>query len=294
MKKIAIVLLNYNHIEETKACLTSIEQTGYPHLKVILVDNASKEPHREEVLQQFPWVQWIQSEENLGYSGGNNLGIKKALELEVDGIMILNNDTTLPPHFFDNFLKELKPKTLYGGVPVQMDQQTHIDHLGGVWDVRSGRFRLIAANTPLSQLTSIPRVDYIAGSLILAPKEFFQTVGLFDPLYFLFWEEADLCHRAVAAGYHLAIQKEAIYAHHKSASIENPSKLKPYYWWRNRLYYIEKNLTAQEKLALFPRLAFEVLKLFVGRCALKSSKVSPSWGVLDFFKRSMGKSQRAL
>jgi GT2 family glycosyltransferase len=294
MRKIAIVLLNYNNIEDTQQCLSSIEETLYPHLRVLLVDNASKTCHRKAIMERFPSVEWIQSDSNLGYAGGNNLGIRAALQKDVDGIMILNNDTTLPSDFFQHLLNHIEPSTLYGGVPIQMDNEERIDHLGGVWNSKTGRFDLIASNVLFSEVAPPKKLDYIAGSLLLAPKAFFETVGLFDPLYFLFWEEADLCHRAKAAGYKLAINMQAIYSHKKSASIENPSKLKPYFWWRNRLYYIEKNLSPQEKMALFPLLTFELVKLSLGRLLRKPTKITPFWGAIDFFKRNMGPTQRPL
>ena len=94
---VAVILVAYGGRDDTIECIHSLEKSDYPNFKIILIDNNSPDDTRHVVSREFPDVELIVSEVNLGFAGGNNLGIDKALQIKSDYIFLLNNDTEIAP-----------------------------------------------------------------------------------------------------------------------------------------------------------------------------------------------------
>ncbi len=250
--KVTLVILNWNGKNDTLACLESLNS----HREIIVVDNGSKDNSVEEIRKQFPSVRVIETGINLGYAGGNNVGIEAALKEGADAVLLLNNDTIADPGMVDAFIQsaEATPSIgIWGGYPLRFSNPEHLDHLGGIWKSEKGDFELIGLNEKKGFQTGIP-LDYVCGCSIFVRREVFEKIGLLETKFFLFWEEADFSMRAKKAGFGIGVCYGALLLHKVSASFIGGSPHKKYFWWRSRLLWIDRNCSPQEKQRLFRNL----------------------------------------
>lgn len=248
-KTVYIIILNWNGFELTKECIESFSYVNTPH-KLILVDNGSTDGSKEKLEAEFPYHTLIANEKNLGYAGGNNTGIKYALKQNASYILILNNDTVVAPDFLDTFIEHEAQQTresVLGAKVVSYYQRRQLDHLGGVWNSQTHNFDLIGKEAAVQDTTPFNKpLDYLTGCALFAKGSTFKKVGLFDPRYFLFWEEVDWCYRAKQMGVALRVCPNAILYHKGSASFDSGSPHKTYFWWRSRLLWLEKHTGKQK------------------------------------------------
>jgi len=264
---IAIILLNWNGKSDTLECLASLESLDYSCYEIILADNGSSDGSLEEISITYPHVTLIDNKINLGFAEGNNRAISYALTKGFDAIFLLNNDTVVDPHILQalSTWSQKNPNTIFGCRTYLYAQKTTLDHFGGTWNQQTAQFDLIGyRKEDASFPSSTPiNLDYVCGCALFAPTSIFKKVGFFDPRFFLFWEESDFCFRAKKLGYNLMICHEAKLWHKVSASFTGGKPHTTYFWWRNRLLWIEKNLKWKEKcFVYFHSLLPEIFKLY--------------------------------
>jgi GT2 family glycosyltransferase len=131
-----------------------------------------------------------------------------------------------------------------------MTDPEKIDHLGGRWNTTAATFDLIGLGAAKGFKTDQP-LDYVCGCSILIRKQVFEKIGLLEPTFFLFWEEADFCMRAKKAGFGISICYEAEVLHKVSASFVGGTPHKTYFWWRGRCLWMERNCSKEEKERLY-------------------------------------------
>jgi GT2 family glycosyltransferase len=193
---------------------------------------------------------------NLGYAGGNNVGIEAALKNGAEAILLLNNDTLADPGMIQAFIQSaaLDPSVgIWGGYPLRFSQPDLLDHLGGIWNSEKGDFELIGLSAKKGYRTQQP-LDYVCGCSIFIRREVFEKIGLLETKFFLFWEEADFSMRAKKAGFGIDICYDATLFHKISASFIGGSPHKKYFWWRGRLLWIDRNCSPVEKKRLLRKL----------------------------------------
>ena len=299
--KIIVIILNWNGREDTLRCLSSLRLVTVPH-SVVVVDNGSTDDSVQAIAQAFPEVHIIETGVNLGYAEGNNAGLRHALDQSPDAILILNNDTMVDPQVLGAFLKRDLP--IQGGQPHQMQDPSLLDHLGGMWNSRTGRFDVVGAKEPALLWTEPRELDYVSGCALFIKAEVFRRVGLFDARFFLFWEECDWCFRAARAGYRSSTCPEAIVYHRGSASFVGGTPHSIYYWWRNRLLWMELHCSRADRVRLMFGMLPELLLTFqryliksLQRCVSRSTPRrrmrlrtyrATLAGVLDYFLRRFG------
>ncbi|MCH9630962.1 MAG: hypothetical protein S4CHLAM37_09730 [Chlamydiia bacterium] len=264
---VAIILLNFNGKKDTLECLSSLKNLTYRKHHVIVVDNGSSDDSALEIKKHYPDVTLIENEENLGFAEGNNVAIRYALEKGFDGIFLLNNDTAVEPDILDELVKGSKkhPKALLGAKIYLYSQRDTYDHLGGMWNEKKASFDLIAAREVDDHKTyeDFFPVDYICGCALFAKSEVFKKVGLLDARFFLFWEESDFCTRAKEYGYKNLICPKAKVYHKVSASFTGGRPHTTYFWWRNRLLWLEKNVPSIRRKAIYKNtVTKEITKLY--------------------------------
>ena len=137
------IVLNWNGKNDTIQCLASLKALTTAH-SVLVVDNGSTDDSALEIARAFPDVEVIATGSNLGYAEGNNVGLRHALKNSPDAILILNNDTVVEPNLLSAFLKRDLP--IQGGSLVQMSNPERLDHIGGMWNIKTGKFDLVAFN----------------------------------------------------------------------------------------------------------------------------------------------------
>ncbi len=244
---IVVAILNWNGKKDTLECLASVRQINYPHFQIVVVDNGSTDDSVAYIRREFPSITILQAKENLGYAGGNNLAIHYALSQGAEAVFLLNNDTIVDPDVLQHFasLMTKKPQAgIYGAHLLLYHDRQKVDHFGGVWNQKKGQFDLVRDFSDL---------DYACGAALLIKKEVFEAVGFLEPRFFLFWEESDFCFRAKKKGFVPISCPDAKVWHKVSSSFSGGKPHISYYWWRNRLLWVERNLAFKEKLSLWLR-----------------------------------------
>jgi len=291
--KVFIIILNWNGWRDTFECLKSLSDLAYGNFEIILIDNASKEKTRFS-RETFPKLKTTQvfNEYNLGFAGGNNQGIKMALEGDADYVLLLNNDTTVEPDFLSVLVAEaeknneagiLGPKILF------YDEKRLIWSAGGKITGNFTRGELIGyRQNDSGQYNQTKEVDYISGTCLLVKKEVIKKIGLISEDYFLYYEDNDWCQRVRQAGYKCLLVPEAKIYHKASKSTQEFSYPYIYYHSRNGLIlasrFGSKTLTYLISFWIFAK---QVIKLLVG---YKRNWARPVMrGVVDFWRGKRGK-----
>lgn len=254
--KVFLIILNWNGKKDTLACLDSLSKIQHP---VIIVDNGSKDDSVIAIRQNYPQYHLIETGENLGFAEGNNVGIRYALDKGADYILLLNNDTIADPFMVQAFLDTMQSDSkigILGAKTYLFDRRDTFDHFGGNWDAKTGQFNLVGLrqiDDGVSWETSQP-IDYACGCALFIKRAVFEKIGLLEPKFFLVWEDADFCFRARKAGFSIQTCPQAKMWHKVSASFVGGKTHTSYFWWRNRLLWIERNCKLPEKLSLYLRI----------------------------------------
>lgn len=261
--RIAIILLNWNGITDTLECIESLKKLDYDSYHIIVADNGSSNDSVAILSKLHPDITLIENKKNLGFAEGNNRAIRYALEKGFDALLILNNDTIVDSRLLKAFSQTLlkNPQAILGAKVYLYAEQTTFDHFGGRWNAEKGEFDLVGHREQEDNITwETPfSVDYVCGCSLFASAEAFKKIGLFDARFFLFWEEADFCYRAKSLGYSLLVAPEAKIWHKVSASFVGGKPHVAYFWWRNRLLWIEKHLDKKARKDLYTRLLFPAI-----------------------------------
>ena len=245
--KISIIILNWNGLKDTLECLESVKKIDYPDFEVIVVDNGSTDGSAQFIRQRFPDVRFIQNSENLGYAEGNNVGIRYALGHGAEFVLVLNNDTIVDKNILLAFVKgaaDYPDAGVFGAKIYNFDDPNRIWHAGGILDQKTAEmyqngFGVLDDGT--FYITAV-EIDYACGCSLFFRREVAEKIGLFDPDFFLYYEDTDLCFRARRAGFKVMYIPAAKLWHKVSASFRpTPSPSSYYYLTRNRLLFARRN-----------------------------------------------------
>lgn len=252
-----VVVLNWNQCALTLACLESLLAVDFPQdlLNVLLVDNASTDGTPEQVRERFPAVAVVQNQHNLGYAGGNNVGIRIALEKGAQFVCLLNNDVTVTPGFLLPLLIELQQHGDVGAVtPLVMEQSGSepVGVLGSLVDRRTAEVHHVrGAEAATAASSGQPAtVDAVHGAAMLARRDAFERAGLLDEAYYLYYEETDWCLRVQEAGYRIVAVPASVVWHRGSATLGSTSLALEYYMNRNQLRFIARHWSGMRGLLI--------------------------------------------
>jgi GT2 family glycosyltransferase len=247
---VSIISINYNSLADTLEFLRSLQKISYTNYEVIIVDNASKVNPRQEIESEFPNAKVIVSKKNLGFAGGNNLGLQQA---KGKYILYLNNDTLLPPNFLEPLVDFMEthpdagmasPKVLYpDGKTIQYAGAQKINAYTG----RGKRLGLFEEDQ--GQYDKICKTDLGHGAALIVPKSVIDLVGPMPELYFLYYEEHDWCEQVKRKGYHMYYVGTTSVIHKESISVGGEeSYTKVFYLNRNRLLFLLRNVSGLPKI----------------------------------------------
>lgn len=221
--KVGIVIVNYNNAEDTLTCVKSLEKLSKrktPYV-VYVVDNHSRKSVRKKLLRKKEFT-LIKSQKNLGFAGGNNLGIIRALEEGCTHVLLLNNDAKI---IDPNTLEKLLAKNKNGiSAPVIMFKRfgKKVYDYGGSIDMLLGRNTHYEYAFRINRL--YPKADYYSGACLLMSAEVFNKIGLLNSEYFLYYEDAEFCLKAADMGIKLSLQPDVVVSHKLSASTKKLGK----------------------------------------------------------------------
>lgn len=279
--KVFIIVLNYNGYKDTIECIESLKRISYKNYKIVLVDNDSTDGSQEVLDDRFPEVAFIKTKENLGYAGGNNIGIKYAMDNNADYICIINNDVVVEEAFLEPIIAKMEnDKTLgiAGSKVCEYTDRTKIQSTGSRLQLSRGNVYQINTGKLSKEVKEDLEVDYISGSCLVASKELIKKVGLIPEVYFLFYEENEWCLRAWRSGYKVkCISNSEIY-HKGSSTIDKISGIKEYYMVRNNIIFVKRNapwltymvFISRRTLRMMFNLAAGVLKGKTNKIALRA------------------------
>ncbi len=232
-----VVILNFNSLDYTLACLASLARQSFRDFDVLVIDNASRADDLGRIAAAHPAAEVLALTQNLGWAGGNNVGLRLALERGHTAACLLNADTVLDP----TALAELAAAADEIGAPCLL-------HPAIRYFDTPERYQLWvepgpeAAAQELARRTGIVRMDWAYGACLLLPIAVVRAVGLFDERFFLQLEEEDYFRRAAALGMASYCARRAGILHKESASFGSrvtPDKI--YYQIRNALLLAEKH-----------------------------------------------------
>ena len=245
---IAIVVVTYKGLNDTLECIESLSKLTYKNWRLILVDQHSNDGTPQAVRAKYPWVHVIENPVNDGFTGGNNLGMRKALELATDYVFLLNNDTIVEPELLDKLIvpMEIDPRIgIIGPTSLYYKNPEIVCWAGSSldWRGRLSNDSIKACDIPFDKLDLQMRgTGYVHGCAMLIRRSVLEQIGLFDDRYFIYFEECDLCARASRAGWKLMYLPTAKLWHKISQVTQVIGKdFGTYHWQRNRLLYLWKN-----------------------------------------------------
>ncbi|HXV12659.1 MAG TPA: glycosyltransferase family 2 protein [Candidatus Krumholzibacteria bacterium] len=219
---VVVVVLTWNGRALTMDCLRSLEAVATPNVRVMVVDNASTDGTAAAIRERYgERVEVVENASNLGYAGGNNVGIRRALDQGARFVLLLNNDTTVAPDFVDQLLgATLDPAIGIAAPKIYFaEPPDRIWYAGGEISLWRGAARHAGIREhDRGQHDTARDVDYASGCALLARREVFERVGLLDESYRAYFEDADLCLRAARAGFRVRYVPTAQVWHRISAS----------------------------------------------------------------------------
>lgn len=281
--RLAIVVLNWNGADDAIRCMNSLlNQTAPPD--IILVDNLSSD-NSVDILEQYisehPEVSFIKNTVNSGYTGGNNVGFRFALDKNYSYIGTLNPDAVADKNWTKRLLEEIErhPDTgIVTGTLARSDKKT-LDSTGDfytIWGIPGPRGR----NQPLSSAPTKP--EYVFGATgggFIARYDLLKDVGVFDEKLFMYFEDVDLCFRSQLAGYKVRYTPEAIAYHKISASTNKVPGLATTQTFKNLPILFLKNVPLKLWLQILPRFTLTYI-LFIGHAIVRGRGVAAIRGWL--------------
>lgn len=247
---VAIILVNWNGFTFTKACLESLKAIDFPNHKVIVVDNDSQKPEGRWLIKEFPEIILIENSQNLGFTGGNNVGIKKALEMGFSHILLLNNDTEVEPDFLSKMVSTFQQQPKAGVIqPVIcfLEEKQKIWSAGGKWKSTLGSAITMGDRKPFQGFQFQENLDWATGCAMLVSRDAILQSGLLNDQYFAYFEDVEWSLRIRNQGFSIHLSTEAKIYHEAGASSkkkgpEGTLSANVFYWNVRNQFYLLRGL----------------------------------------------------
>lgn len=266
--ELSIITINYNGLEDTCQMLSSLS-LGDISAQVIVVDNGSSEDEGSVIQSHFPWVEVYSTHNNLGFAGGNNVGISRA---QGKYIFFVNNDTILSQCNLRSMINRMDRDESVGGLSplIQFYQYPRAIQYAGYTKLSRITLRnhsIGYGETELSPYLHEHDTPYLHGAAMLVRRDVIEQSGLMPECYFLYYEELDWSVSIRRQGYRLLFFPTSVVFHKESQSTGSDSPLKLYYITRNRFLFSKRNSSFIFHLAtclfllavVIPRLSIQLL-----------------------------------
>lgn len=246
-----VIVLSYNGLDLTLGCLQSLERQTLKGFDVLVVDNVS-EPGTVDALRRLrPDTRLIEAPTNLGYAGGNNIGLRMGLDQGAGLFMLLNNDTVLDPACLERLVLAQSSDPKIGAVGPMVytwDETRRISSAGGRLDwLHADAVNVGAGEMDEGQCASRD-VDFVNGCGLLVTRKAVETIGLLDERYFMYWEETDWCARMRRHGFRIRFVADASMRHKATIQSDDLGSTALYYMTRNRMLFFLLNSTGWARM----------------------------------------------
>ncbi|MDD2923603.1 glycosyltransferase family 2 protein [Rhodoferax sp.] len=237
MKRVDVVVLNWNGWRDTLGCIASLQKLEYPNFSLIVVDNGSTDGSAEHLLRHQPGLELLQTGANLGFGGGCNVGIRKALERGADYVWLINSDATVDPQALSEMVAVAEQNPAVGAVGSVLYEVAPADQVQ-LWG--GGKVQLWRGGSRHQRQPA--ELDFVSGASLLLRREALQAIGLFDEQsFFMYWEDTDLGFRLRQAGWRLAVAAGSRVWHQQSASLGQGSPLLDEYFTRSGVRFLRRH-----------------------------------------------------
>lgn len=250
--KVAVILVNWNSLQYTIDCIESLQQVTYRNFDIIVVDNGSTDGSGEKIKEKFSTILLITSEQNLGFTGGNNLALEFAIRHGYFYSLLLNNDTFVDPGFLEVLVTYMDNHPDTGIIQPKIyfhHNRSLLWNAGSYYNSWLGRAYTKGYQQPSSADTEqIKEVDWITGCAFFTRNDILKESGLLADNLFIYFEDVDLSFRIRSEGYKLIYHPGSVIYHIAGASSKNPVPGKEgylnasvhYYNVRNRIWILKK------------------------------------------------------
>lgn len=295
-KKVYVIVLNWNGKNDTLDCLKSLQATDYENYKVVVVDNGSEDDSVAAIRKEFPDVDIVETGKNLGFAGGNNVGIEYAIEQGTAYVFLLNNDTTVDPAYLRTLVETAEKYPQAGALGSKIyyhSEPQRIWFAGGKinWLCNKGE-HIGLDKIDKGQYDQIREVGYLTGCALLVKKEVVEKVSMLEDDYFLYYEDVDYSLRIKNAGYKIVYVPASKIYHKISRATKAGSSSYVYYHVRNGLVNARRNGNLLVKIAIYFYTLYLFLKQIIKIIFFPQKRewaFAVNRGIWDFLKGRMGK-----
>ncbi len=295
--KVAIIIVNWNGLKDTIECIESVKKIDYPDYEIIVIDNGSEKFDADILEKKFSSeIGIIRNKENLGFAGGNNIGIRYALENGADFVLLLNNDTVVDKGFLSEMIRVASLDNRIGAVGPKIYFYSEINK---IW-FAGGKINKILTKGEMIGYGEIDQgrydtekeTDFITGCCLLVKREVFEKIGLLSEEYFVYYEDTDWCLRARKSGFKCVYAPKAEIWHKASIGLGLGSPAYIYYNIRNGLLMAERNGSMPVKTIAYLDSCGRMVKQVIKYIFFPSKRVWAKYifkGIEDFYLGKTGK-----
>lgn len=286
---ISVVIPSWNLKDDLIACIVSLLASSIQPLHICVVDNASTDGTAEALQDRFgAKVEVIGCAENRGFAYAVNKGIDLAVKAGAEFILILNNDTIVERRMVAQLVEALK-QTPTAGIAGPVIY--YYEPAGQIWQIGDRQWLgpPLSWHIPEAKVDSqLLKVDYVTGCAMLIKREVFEAIGKFDEQYLMYFEDADFCQRARAAGFEIVVNPAAKLWHKVSRSTRNLVPKRIFDQSRSRVIFLNRHspslLWLLAQLYIWTRLIIEAGRyLGQGHPGLAKSAFAGAWAGYAFF-----------
>ncbi len=269
--RVLVIVLDWNGADDTLACLESLQGVDYPAFDVLVIDNGSRRSVGPMVRAAFPAVDCVELPINLGYAGGNNVGLRRALEMQYDFAYVLNNDAVADPGALRAAVAAAAggdKVAAVGGKVLAFDDPSRLWMTYGAIDYRQSLVSLAGWGERDTGQYDQPRdVEWVPGCALLLSCAALRDVGLFDEEFFAYHEDVDWCTSAREHGWRIRYAPDSVVRHRGNRTLGGPSYVSPrkYLSARSTVLFARKHATGAQQLKLWASIVLTLPFVFVRR-----------------------------
>ncbi len=295
--KVAIIIVNWNGLKDTHECLDTVKKISYSNYEVVVVDNGS-EKYDADILEKIfkDEIIIIRSRENLGFAGGNNIGMRYALERGAEYILLLNNDTAVDKNFLSEMVDAASADKNIGMVGPKI---YFYSDLNRIWFAGGKINRLLTKGEMVGygqidkgQYDTAKETDFITGCCLLVKKQVIEKIGFLPEEYFLYYEDTDWCLNARRNGFKCVYAPKAEIWHKASVGLGLGSPAYIYYNIRNGLLLAKRNASAGLMAIVYLDSIWRIVKQIFKYIFIPSKRAWAKFifkGIEDFYLGRTGK-----
>jgi len=294
--RVGIVILNWNGRDDVLNCVATLPRLQYPNYSATVVDNASTDGSVAALRERFPEQRVLVMDQNLGFCGGNNRGIRDAMARGAEYVLLLNNDTEMHPDLVDELVRAARSDTriaAVGAKNLRLDNPTEVWGAYGELTYGKSLVHVVGQSQPDGPLYSGLRdVDWVIGNGLMMSRAAVDAVGGFDEQFFGYHEDVDWCIRARRRGFRVVFNGNAVILH-KGFGAANPTRPVPfpvlYFLGRNGIFFARKHGSPWQRARFSVLFLAEVLRLLVNGKLGREPGESYRWLLRGFYHGLTGR-----